>query len=55
MELGGLYSGELDELGPFTPNVEADRITLWRPGDVLDGHFGELSQKLLEICGAALQ
>jgi 8-oxo-dGTP diphosphatase len=50
VEYGALYTALLDEMKPFMPNDEAERIMLWKPEDALDGHLSDLSRFLLQFC-----
>lgn len=52
LEYGGLCYAELDEISPFVAHEEADCIFFWEhsTSTPVDGHFSELSEKLLEYC-----
>lgn len=43
VEYGALYTGIVDTMQPFVINNESDRITWWKPDDVLDDRLSELS------------
>ncbi|MDX2076859.1 MAG: NUDIX domain-containing protein [bacterium] len=48
-ELGALYGCELDELRPFIPNDEADKIMLWDMKSSVPEHINELGIKLAQM------
>jgi len=50
VEYGALYSTVLDEIRPFVPNEEADRIILWKQEETLDEHVSVLSTALIDLC-----
>ena len=49
MEYGALYAASLSEIRRFTANNEAERIMFWKEGDVLEGHFSEVSRAMLDF------
>lgn len=50
IEYGALYTASLNDIKPFVPNREAERILLWKPDDSLEGHLSILSRALLDFC-----
>jgi len=49
LELGVLYTCELNELKPFKPNEEADKIMLWGEQTQVDEHVNEIDVYLAQL------
>lgn len=50
IEYGALYTASLNDIKPFVPNREVERILLWKPEDPLEEHLGIMSSALLKFC-----
>jgi 8-oxo-dGTP diphosphatase len=48
-EYGALYSAVLSEMRPFVPNEEAERMILWKRGEILTEHISILSTALIDF------
>ena len=51
LELGAMYTGELDQLQPFATNDETSAMLLWDAQTAVDGVINVITLKLIELLG----